>query len=137
MKDVLKQSGTALSGGQQQRLCIARALAVEPEVLLMDEPTSAIDPIATARIEELINELKAPTLLSSSPTTCSRPPGCPISPLSSPGPHHRVRPHPKDLYHPIQKTDRRLHHRPFRVKMAGSVKGRAWWDEIIVDGTYQ
>jgi phosphate transport system ATP-binding protein len=58
VKDVLKQSGTALSGGQQQRLCIARALAVEPEILLMDEPTSAIDPIATARIEELINDLK-------------------------------------------------------------------------------
>ena len=59
VKDVLKQSGTALSGGQQQRLCIARALAVEPEVLLMDEPTSAIDPIATAKIEELVNSLKS------------------------------------------------------------------------------
>ncbi len=58
VKDHLRQPGTALSGGQQQRLCIARALAVEPEVLLMDEPTSAIDPIATARIEELINDLK-------------------------------------------------------------------------------
>jgi phosphate transport system ATP-binding protein len=59
VKDVLRHPGTALSGGQQQRLCIARALAVEPEVLLMDEPTSAIDPIASARIEELIYELKA------------------------------------------------------------------------------
>ena len=59
VKDQLRKSGTALSGGQQQRLCIARALAVEPEILLMDEPTSAIDPIATARIEELINELKS------------------------------------------------------------------------------
>jgi phosphate transport system ATP-binding protein len=58
VKDQLRRPGTALSGGQQQRLCIARALAVQPEVLLMDEPTSAIDPIATARIEELINELK-------------------------------------------------------------------------------
>jgi phosphate transport system ATP-binding protein len=58
VKDVLSRPGTALSGGQQQRLCIARALAVEPEVLLMDEPTSAIDPIATSKIEELINELK-------------------------------------------------------------------------------
>ena len=59
VKDHLRQPGTAISGGQQQRLCIARALAVEPEILLMDEPTSAIDPIATARIEELINTLKA------------------------------------------------------------------------------
>jgi phosphate transport system ATP-binding protein len=58
VKDKLHRSGTALSGGQQQRLCIARAIAVEPEVLLMDEPTSAIDPVATARIEELVNELK-------------------------------------------------------------------------------
>ncbi len=58
VKDKLRTSGTALSGGQQQRLCIARALAVEPEILLMDEPTSAIDPIATAKIEELIYELK-------------------------------------------------------------------------------
>ncbi len=59
VKDVLHRPGTALSGGQQQRLCIARALAVEPEVLLMDEPTSAIDPIATAKIEDLIHNLKA------------------------------------------------------------------------------
>jgi len=59
VKDELRKPGTALSGGQQQRLCIARALAVAPEILLMDEPTSAIDPIATARIEELISELKS------------------------------------------------------------------------------
>jgi phosphate transport system ATP-binding protein len=58
VSDKLNKPGTALSGGQQQRLCIARAVAVEPEVLLMDEPTSAIDPIATAKIEELMEQLK-------------------------------------------------------------------------------
>jgi phosphate transport system ATP-binding protein len=57
-KDRLNESGTGLSGGQQQRLCIARAIAVSPEVILMDEPCSALDPIATARIEELIDELR-------------------------------------------------------------------------------
>lgn len=58
VKDRLKESAMGLSGGQQQRLCIARAIAMEPEVILMDEPTSALDPIATLKIEELINELK-------------------------------------------------------------------------------
>jgi len=58
VKDNLQKSGASLSGGQQQRLCIARALAVNPEVLLMDEPCSALDPIASAKIEELIHELK-------------------------------------------------------------------------------
>ena len=58
VKDDLKKSGLALSGGQQQRLCIARALAVQPDVLLMDEPCSALDPIATTRIEDLIRELR-------------------------------------------------------------------------------
>jgi len=58
VKDDLGKSGASLSGGQQQRLCIARALAVEPEILLMDEPCSALDPIATAKIEELIHDLK-------------------------------------------------------------------------------
>jgi phosphate transport system ATP-binding protein len=59
VKDRLSSSGTSLSGGQQQRLCIARTIAVNPEVILMDEPTSALDPIASARIEDLIDELRA------------------------------------------------------------------------------
>ena len=58
VKDRLNEPGTGLSGGQQQRLCIARALSVNPEVILMDEPCSALDPIATAKIEELIDDLK-------------------------------------------------------------------------------
>jgi phosphate transport system ATP-binding protein len=59
VKDKLNQSGMALSGGQQQRLCIARALAVQPEVILMDEPASALDPVATLKIEELMQSLKS------------------------------------------------------------------------------
>ena len=58
MKDKLHRSGLDLSGGQQQRLCIAQAIAVQPDVILMDEPCSALDPVATLRIEELIEELK-------------------------------------------------------------------------------
>lgn len=58
VKDRLQASATALSGGQQQRLCIARTIAVRPEVILLDEPTSALDPVSTARIEELLDELK-------------------------------------------------------------------------------
>jgi phosphate transport system ATP-binding protein len=58
VKDKLNQSGYSLSGGQQQRLCIARCIAIKPEVLLLDEPCSALDPISTAKVEELIHELK-------------------------------------------------------------------------------
>ena len=58
VKDKLKQNALGLSGGQQQRLCIARAIALKPEVILLDEPTSALDPIATGKIEQLISELK-------------------------------------------------------------------------------
>ena len=66
VKDRLNQPGTGLSGGQQQRLCIARTISINPEVILMDEPCSALDPIATAKIEELIDELKKTCLLYTS-----------------------------------------------------------------------
>jgi len=72
VKDRLSHSALGLSGGQQQRLCIARAIAVDPRILLMDEPASALDPKSTARIEDLIGELRGSTRSSSSRTTCSR-----------------------------------------------------------------
>ena len=82
VKDRLKKSALGMSGGQQQRLCIARALAVQPEVLLMDEPTSALDPISTSKIEDLAVELKKDYTIVMA-TICSRRPEFPTKPHSS------------------------------------------------------
>ena len=83
VKDKLKNSGLSLSGGQQQRLCIARAIATEPSVLLMDEPCSALDPIATRRIEELMLELKQKYTIAIVTHNCSRPSAWRTRPRSS------------------------------------------------------
>jgi len=72
VEDQLDSSGLELSGGQQQRLCIARAIAPDPDVILMDEPASALDPVATSKIEDLIEDLAEEYRSSSSRTTCSR-----------------------------------------------------------------
>ena len=126
VKDRLKTSALGMSGGQQQRLCIARAIAVEPEVVLMDEPCSALDPIATARIEELMQEIKSSytivivthnmqqaarvsdrtAFFTTEVNTDERPP------------HRRarrVRPHREDLLQPVRRADRELRHRPVRM----------------------
>ena len=116
VKDFLHRPGTALSGGQQQRLCIARALAVEPEVLLMDEPTSAIDPIATAKIEELINRLKEQLFhRHCHPQHAAGRPGLRFHRLLLPGTYHRVRRNPANLYQALSEKDGRVYHRPVRV----------------------
>ena len=119
MKDRLKHAGTSLSGGQQQRLCIARALAVEPEVLLMDEPASALDPIATAKIEELIHELKEKYTIII--VTHNMQQAARVSDNTAffyLGELIEIGPHRADLHQPARATDGGLCHRQVRVRSA-------------------
>ena len=127
VKDKLKTSGLALSGGQQQRLCIARAIAVKPEVILMDEPCSALDPIATAKIEDLMHEL-AEELHDRHrhPQHAAGGPGLATAPRSSP-PRSTSKAcgtgawssstTPDDLHQPGRQAHRGLHHRPLRLTL--------------------
>ena len=115
LKDRLDRSALDLTLEQKQRLCIARLVAVKSEVLLMDEPCSALDPIATLRIEELMRPPDAITRSSSSPTTCSRPPAsrtrrgsCSSASSSSSARRRNLHPAPG-------QTDRGLYHREIRV----------------------
>ncbi len=108
VKDRLHSSGLGLSGGQQQRLCIARAIAVEPEIILMDEPCSALDPVATAKVEELIQSLRA---LHHRHRHAQHAAGRPLlgqDRLLLHGQAHRVREHPRHFHETLQRPDRGL-----------------------------
>ena len=111
VKDRLGKPGMGLSGGQQQRLCIARAIAVEPQVLLMDEPCSALDPISTSAIEDLIHELKADytIVIVTHNMQQARPPD-------------RDEPDQEDLQRPRRGRHRGLHLRPVRLTRPGSAR---------------
>ena len=116
VKDKLKDSGLSLSGGQQQRLCIARTVATKPEIILLDEPCSALDPISTAKIEELIDELSAEYTIvivthnMQQASRTSRLHGVHVS-----GRADRIRADGEDLHGPRQQAHRAVHHRPLRL----------------------
>ncbi len=126
MKDRLHQPGTGLSGGQQQRLCIARTIAVNPEVILMDEPCSALDPIATARIEDLIDELResyAIVIVTHSMQQAAR-----VSQAHGvfpPGRPHRSGGDGPDLHQSAPQADRGLHHWPASADPKAGEPGHA------------
>ncbi len=117
MKDDLKKkSGASLSGGQQQRLCIARALAVDPEVLLMDEPASALDPVSTSKIEDLIFQLKSQytiVIVTHNMQQAAR--VAEKTGFLPQRPHGRVRLDAQDLYQSKRQADGRLHHGQVRM----------------------
>ena len=116
VKDKLHQSAYGLSGGQQQRLCIARALAVNPEVLLLDEPCSALDPIATAKIEDLIFQLKdSCTIVIVTHNMQQAARVADYTGLLPDGQADRIRQHHRDLQESGEERNRRLRHRPFRL----------------------
>jgi phosphate transport system ATP-binding protein len=117
VKDKLHQSGSGLSGGQQQRLCIARGIAIKPEVLLLDEPCSALDPISTGKIEELIAELKndyTVVIVTHNMQQAAR--VSRLHGLHVPGRPGRVRRDRADLLQAQAQGDRGLHHRPLRLR---------------------
>ena len=117
VRDSLFRKGGFLSGGQQQRLCIARAIALKPEVLLMDEPTSALDPIATHRVEELMLELKK-RVHDRYRNAQYGAGGADLGLLAVYVPRRagRIRPHANPVHHTERQTDRRVPLRPVRIK---------------------
>ncbi len=124
VKDRLSQPGMSLSGGQQQRLVIARAIAVSPDIILMDEPCSALDPIATAKIEELIDELQGQLLhRHRHPLDGAGGPGLAADGLLPPRQAGRDRRDRDDLHQPARYAHAGLHHRPLRLMRSDGARG--------------